>query len=56
MQDDIETRMLRLFDIRLQNDSTISPTFQRILLENSRDNDFGEDEQLYEGVVSELSK
>lgn len=46
MTDDITSRALRLFERRLETDSEVSAMTVRILLEEQRKSDFGDDEEI----------
>lgn len=46
MDEDIETRVLQLFEVRLQRSSEVSAPTRTALLEDQSDSDFGDDGQL----------
>lgn len=53
---DIETRVLKMFEIRLKREPEVSATTRELLLENQRKTDFGDDETLLERATRKESE
>lgn len=51
MTNDIETRILQQFEVRLEDTPEVSPSTIRALLDDGRDSDFGDDDELLEAIV-----
>lgn len=51
MTNDIEKRILQQFEVRLEDNPKVSPRTTRALLEDDRDSDFGDDDELLEAIV-----
>lgn len=54
MDDDIETRVLQLFEVRLERSVDISEGVRRALLEDQRESDFGDDQSIVDRALGEL--
>lgn len=48
---DIKTRVLQLYRRRLENDPTVSESTIRALLEDQRESDFGDDDELLTDII-----
>lgn len=51
MTDDIESRILQLFEVRLKREPEVSANTIDALVEDGRDSDFGDDDELLESIV-----
>lgn len=51
MTQDIKTRVLQLYRRRLENDPTVSESTIRALLEDQRESDFGDDDELLTDII-----
>lgn len=51
MVDNINDRILRQFQVRVEGASAISPQIAQALLEDQRESDFGDDDELLETIV-----
>lgn len=51
MTNDIETRILQQFEVRLEDTPEVTPRTIRALLDDDRDSDFGDDDELLEAIV-----
>lgn len=53
MDEDIETRVLQLFEVRLQRSDEISAVTRAALLKDQGDSDFGDDERILQQAYQE---
>lgn len=53
MAEDINSRILQLFELRLQRSAEISEETVEILLDKQRKNEFGDDEELLADLIAE---
>jgi hypothetical protein len=53
MVEDINSRILQLFELRIQRSAEISEETVEILLDKQRKNEFGDDEELLADLIAE---
>lgn len=54
MTDNISSRILRLFERRLQTDPDVSAVTVRVLLEEQRTDDFGDDDEILTELLDSI--
>jgi len=56
MTNDIEKRILQQFEVRLEDSPEVSPRTIRALLDDDRESDFGDDDELLEEILNYIER